>query len=354
VSSYERAAKADPKFAKPHYKIGLIYERAKSFDLAIESLKKAIEIDPEYAPAYKDLGEIYYTQSDAPKAVTAYEKYLTITENPGQAKFQLAFFYFMAKDFEKANAIFKEVTNNPNASPVALKYYAYSLVEQNKMEEARPIFEKYFQKAKPEDITASDYAYYGKLLLKLDADSLATEAFTKSLALDSTQTPILQLQADTYFKLKKLPETIKAFKALMAARKTPMSADLFYIGRAYYMNEQYMEADTAFTKLAERQPNIPTGYLWAGRSRQFIDSTGTQGLAKPMYEQVIEKASTAPDKYKKDLIEAYDYLGTYTLQISKDVPKAKSYFEKILAIDPNYERAREFMKQLNAPAPKGK
>ncbi len=357
VSAYERAAKIDTKYAKAHYKVGKLYQRAKALDNAIASYEKAIQIDPEYAPAYKELGQIAYLNKDAAKAVQMYEKYMSITENPGDAKFQLAFFYFMNKQFDKANAIFKEVTTNPNVPAVAYKFYALSLVQQTKAAEAVTMFEKYFQKAKPEDITGDDYAEYAKVQLAAKTpvgDSIANIYFDKAIAMDTTiGSDVMQLNADTYMRRKKFPEAVNAYKQLMQSRKQVLSQDLFAIGRAYYYNEQFPQADSAFTQLTEKQPNMTVGPLWAGRSRQHIDSTGTQGLAKPMYEQVIEKGQSNPDKYKKDLIEAYDYLGTYTLQISKDVVKAKDYFQKILALDPNYERAKEFMKQLNSPAPKG-
>jgi tetratricopeptide (TPR) repeat protein len=121
---------------------------------------------------------------------------------------------------------------------------------------------------------------------------------------------------------------------------------LWSIGRAYYYGEQFAEADTAFTKLAEKQPTITHGYLWAAKSRSQIDSTGTSGIAVPMYEKFIEIASQNPDKYKRDLIDAYDYMGQYALHKKDDVLEAKGYFEKILALDPTNARATEFMNIL--------
>jgi tetratricopeptide (TPR) repeat protein len=351
VTAYEKAGRLDQKYAKPHFKVGKLYQRAKNLDIAVSSYEKAIQVDPEYAPAYKELGQVAYLNKESQKAVDAYEKYIKLTENPGDAKFQLAFFYFMNKQYDKANSIFQEVTTNPNVPPVAYKFYALSLIQQAKGNEAVSMFEQYFVKAKPESLTGDDYAEYGKVQVESKTpagDSLASEAFVKAIAMDTAvSAEVRQLHADTYMRRKKFPEAIGAYKDLIASRKQALSQDLYSIGRAYYMNENFLEADSAFTQLAEKQPNMTVGPLWAGRARQHIDSTGTQGLAKPMYEQVIEKASTNPEKYKKDLIEAYDYLGTYTLQIEKNVVKSKEYFQKILAIDPNYERAKEFMKQLN-------
>jgi tetratricopeptide (TPR) repeat protein len=351
VSSYERAAKADPKLAKAPYKVGKVYERSKNMEIATESFNKAISIDPEFAPAYKELGETYYQQKEAQKAVDAYGKYLAITENPGNAKFQYAFFLFMAKSYDKANDIFKEVTTNPNVPATAFKFYSLSLDQQNKNDEARSMFEKYLQKAKPEEIQASDYAFYGKLLLKMNEDSLANEAFVSSLALDSLQPEILQLQGDSYFKRKKYADAVDAFRKLISIRKAPLSQDLWSIGRAYYYNEQFAEADSAFTQLAEKQPNMTVGYLWAARSRSNLDPELKSGIAKPMYDTLLEKALQNPEKNKKDIIEAYEYLGAYFIYVKQDVPQSKQYFQKILEIDPKNQKALDFIKEVNKPAP---
>lgn len=365
VSSYERAASADSKWALPLYKIAKVFQRSKNKEVVMDYLTRAVTVDPEFAPAWKDLAEAYYLDKQAKKAVEALEKFLAISENPKDAKFQLAFFYFMAKDYEKANAIFKEVLNDKNASPTALKFYAFSLIEQGKLDEAQKILEQFFQKAKPEDIKASDYASYGKLLLKLKSDSLANEAFAKGIELDTANEDmeIRELQAETFYKRKKYEKAAEAYSDLVKTKEEmeqrPSPYDLFYMGFSYYMDSQYPKADTAFTRLSEEQPNSTLGYLWAAKARVQIDTTGEQGLAIPMYEAYLEKALENPDnleKEKKNIIEAYDYLGTYALHHKDNVAEATSYFQKILKLDPTNERAKEFMntvKELNAPQPRG-
>lgn len=362
VSSYERAAAADPKWAKPLYKVAQVYKRSKNNEIVMDFLNRAVTIDPEFAPAWQELAEIYYRQKKADKAVEALEKYLKISETPGEAKFQLAFFYFMAKDYEKANAIFKEVLNDKNASATALKFYAFSLVEQGKDEEAQKILQQYFQKARPEEIKSSDYASYGKLLLKLQKDSLANEAFAKGIDLDTAKEDmdIRELHAETLRKRQKFAEAAQAYNDLIKAKEEQeirlSPYDLFWMGYSYFLDSQYVPADSAFTKLAEQQPNSTLGYLWAAKSRAQYDSTGAKGLAAPMYEKFIEKALENPEKNKKDIIEAYDYLGQYALYHKDNVAEATSYFQKILQLDPNNERAKDFMnavREMNTPQPRG-
>jgi tetratricopeptide (TPR) repeat protein len=61
-----------------------------------------------------------------------------------------------------------------------------------------------------------------------------------------------QLNAETYFKRKKYSEAIVAYKQLQKIKNPPSTADLFALGRSYFYNLQFVEADSAFTKVAAK------------------------------------------------------------------------------------------------------
>lgn len=358
VSSYERAVSADPNWATPLYKIAKVYQRSNNKEIVMNNLNRAVKVDPQYAPAWMELGEVYYKEKKASEAVDAYEKYLSISENPGDAKYQLGFFYMMDKNYQKATEIFGEVLKDRNASPTALKFYAFALMEQGKDEEAEKILSQFFQTAEPKDIKASDYATYGKLLLKLKKDSLANEVFVKGIELDTAfqEMEIRELHAKTYYDRKKYDKAVEAYEDLIEAKKKaempPSAYDMFYLGHANYVNGDYIKADSAFTRLSEMQPNSTLGYLYAAKARAQHDSTGTSGVAIPMYEKFVEIALEDPEKNKKELIDAYDYLGQFALHKSNDLTAATSYFRKILELDPANQRAKDFMdavRQMNNP-----
>lgn len=345
VSSYESAATLDPKNAKPHHKVGIVYARSKNIQAATDAYNQAIKVDPEFAPAYKELGEIYYVAKKGAEAAQAQEKYLALTENPTPGRVQLAFYYFMAKDYVKANSIFKQIIDTPEIPVVAYRFYAQSLMEVKDLEQSRTYFEKYFEKVKKEEISAGDYVYYGNALLQLKQDSLAVQSFDNSLAIDSTNIEIRQLHAETLYAKKRYAEAIKSYNKLVALRKTPSSLDQFNLGRSYYYNEQMVEADTAFNRLIKLQPTRTVGYLWVARVRANKDPESTQGLAKPYFDKVIEIGSVEPEKNKKDLIDAYSYMGYY-YYLQKDNAKSKSYWEKVLALNPADKRAQEAIEIL--------
>lgn len=361
VNSYEWAAKADPSWAKPHFKIAMVFDRSKNHDMVIESLNKAISTDSLFAPAYRKLGEMYYVRKEADKAVKAYEKYLAITENPGDARYQYAFFLIMAKQFDKANKIFETVIHSAHVPLIALKYYAFSLLEQDtarkNAEQARPLLEKYMAKLKPEEVQAADHAYYGKLLLKLNEDSLASVSFARSLELDSTQQDILKIHGGNLLRNKRFAEAAEAYRQLITLKESPLLQDLWYLGQAYYFDEQYVNADSTFNKIFGRQSIEKLPYqvlLYSARSKANIDSTMSEGLAKPMYEALLERISKNIAKYETEAIEAYTYLGAYYIHEKEDIATAKGYYEKILELDSSNPTAKEFMKTISVkPSQKG-
>jgi tetratricopeptide (TPR) repeat protein len=353
VSNYEWAAKADPSWAMPYFKIANVYNRTKNYDMVFESLNKAISIDNSFAPAYRKLGELYYTRKDANKAVDAYKKYLSITETPGDAKYQYAFFLIMAKQFDEANKIFEQIIHGDNVPPIALKYYAFSLLEQDtakrNAEQARPLLEKYMATMKPEDVQATDYAYYGKVLMKLNEDSLASESFARSLALDSTQEDILKIYARNLMQNKRFDDAANAFEKIVRLDDSPSLQDLWNLGQAYYYDEQYINADSTFNKMFDRQSMDKLPFqvlLYSARSKANIDSTMTAGLAKPMYEAFLERISNNVSKYSREAIEGYSYLGAYYVHKEENLPRAKNYYQKILELDSSNSTAKEFFKAI--------
>jgi tetratricopeptide (TPR) repeat protein len=345
VTSYERAATLETNTARPFYKIGLVYLRSRNFKGAEDAFLKATQVDQSFALAYKELGELYYQMKEGAKAVQAYETYLSLTDHPETEKIRYAFFLFMAKDFTKANDVFASLIEQKKSTPTLLRFYAFSLYEAGLYHESQKVFDQYFSNASVQEIEASDYAYYGKLLIKQNQDSLGIINLTKSLLLESNQPDIVQMKAESLFKCKRYQEAVETYESLLMLRTKPLSQDYYALGRACYFNQQYDKAEGSFQKLIELQPQITTGYLWLARTKSNLDPESENGSAKPYYEAVVEKALATPEKNKKDLVEAYSYLGYYHF-IKHEFEISKKYWNNVLEINPNDEKAKEALKAL--------
>jgi Tfp pilus assembly protein PilF len=69
------------------------------------------------------------------------------------------------------------------------------------------------------------------------------------------------------------------------------------------------------------------------------------GSAKPFYEKFIELGQADAQKNKRNLLEAYNYLGAYYLNAKDDV-SAKANLDKALELDPADAIALELKKSL--------
>jgi tetratricopeptide (TPR) repeat protein len=72
--SFERAIKADHKYADAYNNLGVIYYQAKSYGAAIRHYEKAIAIKNDAASYYSNLGAAYFGKRQFEKAIQSYSK----------------------------------------------------------------------------------------------------------------------------------------------------------------------------------------------------------------------------------------------------------------------------------------
>jgi tetratricopeptide (TPR) repeat protein len=111
------------------------------------------------------------------------------------------------------------------------------------------------------------------------------------------------------------------------------------------ISTEYAKADSCLNILVTKAPNLTIAYVWQARVKADFDPDSENGLAKPFYEKFIQLANPESDKFKKELIESYSYLGYY-YYLQKDNSKAKSYWQEVLKLDPENKQANDVIKQL--------
>lgn len=349
VSAYENAASMEPKNGKPHYKVGLIYARTNPAE-SQRYLEKAVAADPEFTYAYDELADIYYQQKEADKAVAAAEKFRQLSSDPEKIKMRLAFIYVMKGEYAKANGLFKELVTKEKVKPVLYRYYIKSLQATKSSAdsiESTKVSEQFLVKAKPEDITPKDYLDLGKLYIAMNNDSLGVINLEKAVQLDPKSSEAAQVQAETLFKNRKYREAAIAYEKLISIKSKPSPNDYLNLGRSYSRTEQYPQADTVYNQLVEKYPtNLPV-VVEAARVKTNIDSTYKTGLAKPLYDKIVELSATSTDKNKNTyLLESYRYMASYYAINQDNITKAKEYVEKILSVDPNDKQAQAALKAI--------
>lgn len=280
---------------------------------------------------------------------------------------------FYANDFatlEKEVATLNAPDPKDPKNFVVTRMRGYSAVENKNYEQGVKYMNELFGRTQDASrIIGSDYLYLGKAQQNLGQDSLAAINITKAVELDSTKVEALAEVAKKYYDAKNFAKAAQLYEVVVKANsKDPNTAmNYYFLGASNYFDYVFavrdnknpskdilVKADTAFSNLAKLAPDYEAAYLFRARINKNIDDAeNTQKLAVPHYEKFIELVLAKPEKVaaqKNSLVEAYNYLGA--VYANSDKEKAKEYFNKTLALDPQNALATDNLKFLAGPAPK--
>ena len=351
IINYEKATDLDKTSVKAILRTGQLFGRAKNYSLALDHYKKAEKIDSTFAPAYREKAELYYKFNQFDKATAQYKKYLALNDNYS-ARTRYASFLFLSKKYTEAINEIKEVQKLDTNNVVMYRLLGYSYYEAGDFPNGTINMNKFFDKATKQGtkIISSDYSYQGKLLAKTGQDSLGVTKLLTAVETeqDSTKKPDLYSEiGSTYYRSKKYVQAVIYFEKKITSSETPSATDYNNLGRAYFYSKDFVKADSAFSRITQLMPDLSLGYSWRARCNAQLDLKNEKWLAKPYYEQFIEKVKPEDiEKNKKDLIEANSYLGYYYF-VKKDYTKSKSYWLKVKEYDPSNKQAKAALEDPN-------
>lgn len=341
ANQYDNAKRIAPNSAKGYINYGNILIRAKSYQKALESYLEGMAKDSLYAPGYRQLGELYYKAGKYENAVQAYSKYIRLTDSRPENQFRFGAFLFLAKAYNQA---ITELNKLPASYNNQYKYriLGYCLAETQQPEAAITQIESFMSKIDSSKYLASDFMYLGKAMIEAGKDTTTALAkLGKAADKDSTQSAVLVETGKRFFDAKRYLRAAEAYDLAIAKGKNS-SQDYFNLGNAYFFGKEYVKADTVYSQLLRQQPQSLLANLFKARCINFqkLDPDQSKGLAKPYYERFT--LLITPDnveKYKKQLVEAYSYLGGYYAQ-RKDVPQAHAAWKKVLELEPENQKAK--------------
>jgi tetratricopeptide (TPR) repeat protein len=347
IAKYNEAQAVDPKSPLAKLRIGYLYLRAKNLSAAIPFFEEALKIDPNFAPAYKELGFLYSRSGRQEQSKTNYLKYLELSGNNIPAKISYVIALFKSADYKECINQINQIFAVDSTINSLNRVMAYSQYEDKQYKKALYYIEKYIAGTGGDanKIIAKDYVYYGRALGELGKADLAEEKLRTAIAMDPTMLDLYSDIATYQNKVKNYKKACIALEDKIKANNAKV-ADYYNLGKYYFSDGNYGKSDTTFITLFNlTDPKVKSyemlSLMYQGYARMNIDTTYQTGLAKPVYEKMIEKAQLDSAKYSKYLVDGYSYLGTYFLlnKTEKDYGKSKKYYLKVTAIDPKNERA---------------
>lgn len=349
ILQYNKALEVDPKYTRAILRKGVLYVKVKNYDEGLNYYNEAINLDPNFAPAYREKAELLYKAQRYPAAIESYAKYLELNNNC-RVQQRYASFVFLARDYMKAVTELESALPCNPENGFMYRLLGYSYFETGDYTKGLEYMEQFFLLANLKGvptIVSSDYAYKGKLLSKLGQDSLALEVLKKAVVEDSSYLEGYSDVAAIYFKQKNYSEAANYYQMKVNANTEKNALDYYYLGQARYYNKECELADVAFEIAASRYPDAN---FWRGRCKNKLEPNPDEpvGLAKPYHELFIKTIGDDPKKIeanKRNLIEAYGYLGLYYAK-NKDFNCSKTAWMKVIELDPLNKVANDIM--LNA------
>ncbi len=108
VSEYKLVIKLNPKFSQAYYDLGIAYEKQNRMTDALGALKKALKIDKDkFELAAFEIGKIYYGQNKYSKASEYFNKSLKLNPSGADSHYYLGLIYEKNGDKTKAAGEFK-------------------------------------------------------------------------------------------------------------------------------------------------------------------------------------------------------------------------------------------------------
>ena len=355
ISNYNIAQTLDPQSPESKLRIGQLWMRARQYQYALDTYGDVIKIDSTYAPAYRELGYLLSRAGRNTEAEKNYKIFLRLSSNNTYARIQYVNILMDQRNYTEALRQLNEVFKVDSSINDLNRAAAYCYYETGQYDKGLYYSKKFFKNVNTEKVRAADYAYLGRLLAKTKQDSLASATLMKAFNLDSSRSELLSEAAMSLNKLKKYDKALEIYNMKIALKKAT-SGDYYNMGKVYYNLRNYMKVDSVLGYYNTLMPDHIQGYLWRARALVNIDSTCKLGLAKPVYESMIEKARTDSVKNVKELTEAYSYLAYYYLVQFKDTKdqqfglKSIEFCRMVLAFepqDPAYaEKAKAILKDL--------
>jgi tetratricopeptide (TPR) repeat protein len=366
-TKYDHAINFSPDLIGAYIKSARIYMPINSA-VSEEKLTAIQNIDPAFNGHYHLLGELYEKQGNSKLAVQHYVKFIDGGHYDEEHLLKYASLLYYDKQYDKVLPVISPVLKKHPDNLVAKRLHAYALSKTQSGQQSVNAIKHFMQTAPKDKLIPLDYLCYAE---QLEANKQYAEAainYAKVIQLDDSKKDLLKEIGDMYDKNHQPDSAIFYYTRYLDFIGQPDPAISFNIGRNYYYLgtdslvtpenrlAALYKADSTFTEITELAPTSFLGYFWRARTNSMIDPEASRGLAKPYYEKVIEILLNQADRYKRELIEGYKYLGYYYYMQADAVMKknnnnpdkakeefltAKSFFSKVLELNPDDAVAKD-------------
>jgi len=390
--NYREALNIAPNMLAPKIGQAVISRRAQAYDVVLEQLTKLISENPNHAPLYRELAETYYRWSlKAPedqyrdinnKALENYRKYLSLTGDVSvEGRTRYADFLVYSGNYDELKTVSQELIGMQGVDAKVYRYLGYTTFVQDKdYAKAAEYMNTLFSLVRPERLIPRDYLYAGLSNLSVGNDAQGLE-YLKTAIANQTEDDNMEAEiSETAFAKYQEGDVPFAIKIFAIPASMPES-DYYFDANYYIGHGQYLEGRKIIDAAQEDEDKRPEAapYFNAAikafdavlatnkeeiRERYYASSlyhkaysllaqedlgdleSLTDAFVDP-FNKLLEyyEGQSIDDKSRPYILDANNYLAVYAFS-KGDKEKAKSYFDKVLDINPEDEFALQFQDYL--------
>ncbi|MCU0453031.1 MAG: tetratricopeptide repeat protein [Bacteroidetes bacterium] len=369
--TFTRAREISPNAAKPYEGMGDAYSRQGVSPMAVQQYERSLDVDSLQPELLSKLADLHLKDRRYNEAADVLRRLIALDPSNQKDRFKLFRLYFRANQFVNASRVGKEfVAKNPNDLDAA-RMYLEALYRSRQYKDV-PAFADRILKAEPAyaeakrfkahahfelkeyqqsvdqyvaiegdtSLKADDFRRLGRAYQELDKDVEAVAAYERSLALDSTQSLVLNEAGVIYMTLKRWDDAARMFERRWQVDTTAVGAYINY-AQCMLVTEQFDKAASALKQAIDRNPDYVPAYTNLGIAQLQMK---TYDDARATFEKVIKVIDTAVVRYKRDLAQAHRYIGL-TLLLDKKWQEAIDHLKQSLELEPKDENTLLWLAQ---------
>lgn len=299
------------------YLKGLLAQKNGKTDVAISEFERTLAYDENATTVYKDLALVYLQKGDTKKALEN-AKELQEKENDDVDTQMFAGSLFLSlNDAENARKCWERALEIDPKNEVATVYLAAYYSSDNKLEESVKYWTKYLEQ-QPE--SSEGYFQLGLAQERMGLFDKALDSYKKVTKLKPEAQEAYLARARVYENKKEFKLAIDEYKEY-AKLFTGNPAILIYLGKCYYEEKNYEQAEEILLRAKEYVPNnITLNYLLGivyEKQLKLDDSIDS-------FEFIVKHEPTAAN---------YTRLGYY-YSLKHDYKTAEKRFNKALNLEP--------------------
>lgn len=318
ATAKERFAKAlekNPQLVTANYNMAFLAQQDGDLDGAARGYQAVLAVDPDHEPALLNLGKVYRDQMKYEEGTALFEKAVEKKPHDVTLLNNLSVFYRLSKRYDDAIATARKLLSRTKDNADAYKNLALIAYDQGNIPLAKTIsenalkLEEKLAKEKGGKVDPGVYNNLGLVYLKLGQRRTALAQFRKAV------------EQDENF--------------------APGHANIGAMALSY---RDYETAAKSFETVTRLEPTNATAWLnlgWAYEGFRTPDGMHKTKEAVTAFEKVLSLVKDQPDAI-------YGIAKAYAGEL-KDLPKARSFYERYLALAdaPLREKAQRELQMVN-------